>query len=727
MPKIPLDASLLSGNSTLCSFLLENTNDGVIIMDNALQVLFFNDAAEGFLGRKRHDILGRQLFEAFPEAKGSVFEQHYTEAAASRQVCSFEVYFPNAPYTGWYQVRVCPIEVGIVAYFSVTTEQKKTMESLRFREAQLALAMEAGNLGLWDWRVDADEVTFNDQYYTMLGYEPGEFPASIASWETLLHPDDRAASLALAHSAVKGQNTGEISMEFRLKAKAGSWRWIYARGKAIEQDEEGRPRRLIGIHTDIHATKTNQQALEGRVAELGILYDLSRIVASTMDLDDVVRKAFDTVVEALSPDTAVFYVFDLGSSRPLHRYPAHLDLDNAEGVHAEQCLCKHVLDSREALLIEDVQATPIEYHITCVGEEARSLGAFPVVVEGETQGLLIIAFKEPMSLAAEKTFVEAVAGIIASAMRTIKLYDSLQRTVVHLEASSKELELARQELEVRVATRTQELSIALAQLKETDALKSAFLTNVSHDLRTPLTSILGFARLMQRDFSKHFEPISHGDPVLRTKAANITHNLEVVASEGRRLTRLINDFLDLSRIEDGEVQWHDISIPIAQVLERAVQSAQGFFLGKPGVVLNMALDEGLPSLSIDPDRITQVVVNLLSNAAKFTPSGAVTLSAQMGEGGVTISVADDGIGVAPSQLERIFDKFYQIGSDTLPSLPNAVGGVAGSGVGLSICRKIVEHYGGRIWATSQVGLGSTFTFSLPVNSPANQETTGFSK
>jgi PAS domain S-box-containing protein len=269
------------------------------------------------------------------------------------------------------------------------------------------------------------------------------------------------------------------------------------------------------------------------------------------------------------------------------------------------------------------------------------------------------------------------------------------------------LEQARDELEARVAERTRELSAANARLTELDAMKSAFLSTVSHDLRTPLTSVLGFAKIIRREFTRRFSPLAETDPALEEKALQIVGNLDIIIQEGERLTRLVSDFLDLSRLEEGRATWHDEPVDLGGLLAEAATAVQGILLEHPEVELRVEAAADLPRLRLDPDRLLQVLVNLLSNAVKFTPKGTVKLSASATPESVRVSVADTGTGIPPAALKRIFDKFYQVGADTLQA-------AKGTGLGLAICKQIVEHYGGAIWAESEPGLGSTFLFELPL-------------
>lgn len=258
-------------------------------------------------------------------------------------------------------------------------------------------------------------------------------------------------------------------------------------------------------------------------------------------------------------------------------------------------------------------------------------------------------------------------------------------------------------------TQNAQLESANLQLQEMDQLKSNFLSSVSHELRTPLTSIRGFASLIEREFSRSFAPLAHGDAALQKKSERLSDNLGVILTESERLTRLINDVLDLAKIESGRCEWRDRPFPLRQLLEQAANAAQGMFSTKPTVALQIEVADPLPDAFGDVDRLQQVLINLLSNALKFTDSGSVTLAAACtADGMLCIEVRDSGSGFPPEDAEIIFDHFQQARQgDTLVDRPK------GTGLGLAICREIVKRHGGRIWATTTPGKGSVFAFTLP--------------
>ncbi|MHC1712024.1 MAG: ATP-binding protein [Solidesulfovibrio sp.] len=283
-----------------------------------------------------------------------------------------------------------------------------------------------------------------------------------------------------------------------------------------------------------------------------------------------------------------------------------------------------------------------------------------------------------------------------------------------LEILNRHLREAVKERTGRLAEKAAELEAANARLQELDRLKSGFLATVSHDLRTPLTSIMGFAKLIARDFNKFFSPFAAGHERLTRQAGRIASNLAIIESEGERLTRLINDFLDLSKIESGRAQWRDASIDVWAIVARAADAVSAELAAKPDVSLAMDIAPDLPPLYMDPDRLSQIIVNLLGNAVKFTDEGSVRLKAGVAGDMLRLEVTDTGQGVPRESLEKIFDKFHQAqAGDTVEESRRR----KGTGLGLAICRQIVEHYNGRIWAESELGRGSTFVLELPLAHP----------
>jgi signal transduction histidine kinase len=239
------------------------------------------------------------------------------------------------------------------------------------------------------------------------------------------------------------------------------------------------------------------------------------------------------------------------------------------------------------------------------------------------------------------------------------------------------------------------------QLQSLDRLKDDFMSSVTHELRTPLTSIRALSELM-RD-----------DPEMAT--AQRQQFLGLVVTESERLSRLVNQVLDLAKIESGSAEWLSAEVDVPALLRQAALTTTELFRER-GALLVMDLPPGpTPALRADPDRLLQVVLNLLSNAAKFVPEGRghVALRLRPSATTMTVEVQDNGPGIPTEQQTLVFEKFRQGGS--VSHRP------PGTGLGLPISRRIVEHFGGRLWLRSEPGQGACFGFDLPMNAPAHDK------
>ncbi|WP_051069542.1 HAMP domain-containing sensor histidine kinase [Desulfovibrio oxyclinae] len=287
-----------------------------------------------------------------------------------------------------------------------------------------------------------------------------------------------------------------------------------------------------------------------------------------------------------------------------------------------------------------------------------------------------------------------------------------------LEKLNRELEEKVRERTERLSEKAVELEKANERLQGLDRVKSSLLSQVSHELRTPLTSILGFTKVIHRDFDRLFMPLAREDGTLSHKGERIVSNLEIIENEGDRLTRLINDLLDLNKIESGHMEWRDRVVDFSECVEQAVRSCYGAFTAKADVQLEWEVEDELPAVFVDPDRMDQLLTNLIGNAAKFTHSGSVSVTARRcDEGWIEVSVADTGVGIRSEDLDRIFRKFTQVGQENCETTR-----VRGTGLGLAICREIVERYGGSLRVESEYGKGSAFIFTLPVYGPDFRKT-----
>jgi signal transduction histidine kinase len=301
-------------------------------------------------------------------------------------------------------------------------------------------------------------------------------------------------------------------------------------------------------------------------------------------------------------------------------------------------------------------------------------------------------------------FVETqLAGAIGSASARVMVASVVEEEPLGLDDVMRILDEASQirahsqaleEKSLSLQRATEELRAANAALESLDRLKDDFMASVTHELRTPLTAIRALAELMQ------------DEPTM--EAAQRQEFVGVIVAETARLSRLVNQVLDMAKIESGHAEWHDDDVDLRMLLAQAVQNTAEMFRER-GTTVTLERPAEVPRLRADADRLMQVMLNLLSNAAKFAPAqgGRVEVRLHADAAGATVEVADNGPGVAPEDQAFVFERFRQ-GGGALRRPP-------GTGLGLPISRQIVEHFGGRMWLRSEPGQGACFAFRLPWN------------
>jgi signal transduction histidine kinase/CheY-like chemotaxis protein len=270
---------------------------------------------------------------------------------------------------------------------------------------------------------------------------------------------------------------------------------------------------------------------------------------------------------------------------------------------------------------------------------------------------------------------------------------SLQQAFNTMVRSLREQRAALEQHATNLAQAATEAQEARAAVEQASELKSQFLANMSHELRTPLNAIINFARILSSGLRG---PVNEGQ----------LDYLDRVRQSGEHLLGLINDILDISKIEAGRMELFKEQVRVGELVQSVMATALGLTKGKP-IELRQEIAPDLPIVEADRTRIRQILLNLLSNAAKFTDTGVITVQASRADEQLILSVSDTGIGIAPEHLDAIFEEFRQIdgGSDRR---------YEGTGLGLAICRRLVDLHGGRLWVESTPGVGSTFAFSLPI-------------
>lgn len=457
-----------------------------------------------------------------------------------------------------------------------------------------------------------------------------------------------------------------------------------------------------------------------------LLSDIGREITASLEFETILGKLYERVNQLADAD-----VFGIGLYHPERQeieYTLAIEQGKRYAPYTRSTSDRDQLpvwciEHREPVFINDL-ATEFRKYVSRYDEQSRKLedGSMsrtpqsviylPLVAKDRVLGVFTIQSFE------KGAYTEHHLNM----MRSLASY-----TAIALDNAAAYRQLNEQEHEIRRLF--EEAERARATAEEADAAKSAFLSTVSHELRTPLTSVLGFAKIIKKRLDDRIFPLVPTDDrkVVQT-IAQVEDNLKVVVSEGERLTKLIDDVLDLAKIEAGKLEWHMEDVGIDDVIGRATAATASLFEQK-GLRLVKDVQADLPVLKGDRDRLIQVVINLISNAVKFTSEGSVTCRAVRRNGDpsrasgssraesrddIVVSVIDTGLGIAPADQPKVFERFKQVG-DTLTDKPK------GTGLGLPICREIVEHHGGRIWVESALGQGSTFAFSLPLPAEALAE------
>ncbi len=452
--------------------------------------------------------------------------------------------------------------------------------------------------------------------------------------------------------------------------------------------------------------------LQERLAELMTLNELAAAAGSTLDRDELLDRSLAAVTRHLRFDRALILLADeergvlaggrsIGGSAEMTALVADLELP-LDGRVSQLVQLFH---AEGPLFFRDADHDPDERNraFAQMMEVSSFLGT-PLVSKGRSVGVLAVDNRVSGRdvRPGDGPLLYTVGSLIAAAIENARLY-------AEVEAQKEALEQRVVERTAALASAIEEAQAARVAAEAASASKSAFLSSVSHELRTPLTSVVGFSRLIRRRLDELvFPSVPEGDAKRDRAMRQVSDNLGIIIEESERLTTLINDTLDLAKIEAGRMEWRRELVNVAGVIDRATAATASLLAG-PGPEMIVRVEPGLPSPVGDRDRLIQVVINLISNAVKFTPTGSITCAARLegASGDIVVSVTDTGVGIAPEDHAKVFEQFGQAG-DTLTDKPR------GTGLGLAICREIVEHHGGRLWLESEVDHGSTFSFTLPI-------------
>jgi len=641
----------------------------------------------------------------------------------------------------------------LLAAFMGTANIARRRNEALLRESELRwqYALEGAGDGVWDWDVQTDAVALSRRWKEMLGFSADELADTYQTWAQLVHPEDLGMAEAALTAHIQG-DTPEYSAEFRMRCKDGSYKWILDRGRIVARDETGRGLRFIGTHADISGIKAVQEALRESRENLEVTLRSIGDAVMVTDATGGISRMNPTAerltgwseAEALGrPLQTVFAIVDTLSRTPCPDIVARvmrtgevIGLANHTSLLARDGQEHQIADSAApihdaagtvmgvVLVFSDVTAQyTAREHMRQSEERFRTAvreAPFPIMIHSEDGRVFSInrAFTEQSGYGLDDlphldVFAPMVACVdpgITGSTGFPPCPSEPGRTapcrIVCKNGATRIWEVAcaplgplpdgrpgRITMAMDVTARkAAEESLVAAKLQADAASlsKSEFLANMSHEIRTPLNGILGMLQLL----------------MLTNPTPEQDEYVAMAVRSGQRLTALLSDILDLSRIEAGKMEMAQAPFSLDDVLD-GVRDSIAPACREHGLALHMAAPPGRRRLVGDDLRIRQILTNLAGNAVKYTATGHIRIETAVLPGRaphlamLLISVEDTGAGIADDQLRRIFETFTQVeGAYTRRH--------QGAGLGLSIVRRLASAMNGSVCVVSQPGAGTTF-------------------
>lgn len=534
-------------------------------------------------------------------------------------------------------------------------------------------------------------------------------------WLGSIHPDDKEE--LYANWEVAAREGRQSTADYRFIRPDGSITWVI--GQAVpEKDEQGTVIGYVGTITDITGRKETELALQQSIRAEREALRISHVIqganltlSKSLDLNQILESLLEHLAEIVRYDTATlmlveedeslipFMTRDQNSGK--QRKP-----DSTPFVPPDQSILRTILDLGKSACLADSAIISDSQYPAGLPKGKCWLGV-PLIAAGQVLGLYVLTKDSPNGfIPRDQDLAEALAAQAALAIQNARLHKSLAAHAAELEkrVADRTAELANRVDEVeRLNQSMQELmndlKFALQKAESADRLKSAFLATMSHELRTPLNSIIGFSGILLQKLV---------GPLLPEQEKQ----LRMVQNSAQHLLELINDVLDISKIEADQMVIAALPFQVDVSIQQCIDRSQTL-IGQKDIKLTSSVSPASITLVGDRRRFEQIILNLVNNAIKFTEKGEVRVDCMLSDGWLITSVIDTGIGIKEDDLVTLFKPFRQVDSGISRQFE-------GTGLGLSICKRLVEIMGGSITVESNPGEGSKFTFQIPYIGGTNE-------
>jgi PAS domain S-box-containing protein len=662
--------------------IVESSDDAIVGKDLDGIVTSWNPGAERIFGYTAEEMVGQSIRRIIPPDRQTEEDRVLARLRSGERVDHFETIRRKKDGTEFpISLTVSPVKdragriIGASKIARDITDRVGAEHALRESEERLRLAQSIARVGTFEWNIETGVNVWTPDLEAIYGLAPGEFAGTQRAWQDLIHPDDRASVLAHVEEAVR---TGLLAEhEWRVVWPDGSVHWVAGRYQCVG-DPDGKPLILSGVNIDIterklaeEALRTSEESLREERDNLETINRISTVLSAELDLDRLIQSLTDEATRLVGAEFGAFFynvVDNKGESYMLYAIA---------GVPRE-AFDKFPMPRNTALLaptfagegivrLDDVRQDPrygknAPYYGMPQGHlPVVSYLAVPVTSRsGKVLGGLFFGHRRAgVFTERHEKILEGVAGQTAIAIENARLFDQLQKSM---------------------------------------DIKDQFLGLVSHELRTPITTILGNALLLQRRGSRLTE---------QSKQQAIGD----VADEAGRLERIIENLLLLTRIDAGE-QVDSEPIRLQPLVTQAIDSFQRRNAGR---TITVSSDNDVPIALGRAEFVTLVLDNLITNADKYSPGEAPIeiLVRHEGDSEIEVCVRDHGIGLDDDDLKEVFTPFYRS--------PKAKSQAKGIGLGLAVCKRVIEAQGGSIRAIARPEGGCDFIFKLHAYSTVGQD------